>query len=158
MVFRMYSWFGNIYKQPLQGMPSLFSLKHALEKSFLAWHSQFCLFEMVHTFFPVINPLTSCTENDPLVDDIKTLRFALSIAKVIKARLSFWERKQDTGKEIKTMSICPVRKQNHSTDTNGSDNRCAGQTTVRYSKKGNTLAGGDYRSLCLPYRSWLIFL
>lgn len=89
MVFRMYSWFGNIYKQPLQGMPSLFSLKHALEKSFLAWHSQFCLFEMVHTFFPVINPLTSCTENDPLVDDIKTLHFALSIAKVIKARLSF---------------------------------------------------------------------
>lgn len=85
----MYSWFGNIYKQPLQGMPSLFSLKHALEESFLAWHSQFCLFEMVHTFFPVINPLTSCTENDPLVDDIKTLRFALSIAKVIKARLSF---------------------------------------------------------------------
>jgi len=35
---------------------------------------------------------TSCTENDPLVDDIITLRFVLSIAKVITARLSWRER------------------------------------------------------------------
>lgn len=32
---------------------------------------------------------TSLTENDPLVDDISTLRCVLSIAKVIKARLSW---------------------------------------------------------------------
>lgn len=42
----------------------------------------------------LFDSLTSWTEKDPLVDDIITLRSLLSIAKVIKARLSWWKWKQ----------------------------------------------------------------
>ena len=43
------------------------------------------------------SPLTSWTENDPLVDDIITLRSVLSMAKVIKARLSYGGQQQGVG-------------------------------------------------------------
>lgn len=41
----------------------------------------------------VIDFLTSWTEKDPLVDDIITLHFLLSIAKVSKARHSCWKKR-----------------------------------------------------------------
>lgn len=157
MVFRMYSWFGNIYKQPLQGMPSLFSLKHALEKSFLAWHSQFCLFEMVHTFFLSLIHWPHALKT--ILWSTTSKRCVLRCRSQKSSKLDFpFERENKTrARKLRWCQSVPLGSKTITTDTNGSDNRCAGQT-VRYSKKGNTLAGGDYRSLCLPYRSWLIFL
>lgn len=54
--------------------------------------------------------LTSRTENDPLVDDIITLCSVLSIAKVIRARLSWTDERKSTdsaGGDDRTHTWCP---------------------------------------------------
>lgn len=52
-----------------------------------------CTFQILQGNIKALIFLTSWTEKDPLVDDIITLHFLLSIAKVSKARHSCWKKR-----------------------------------------------------------------